>query len=1049
MIEHYNAFISYRHSDQDIKVARTIQSDLEHFHIPAKIRKATGRKKIDRIFLDKDELGAASNLSADIADALERAEHLIVICSTATKQSAWVPREIEYFLRNHTRRQITTVLVDGEPEDVIPEILKYEDRTLTDPNGNEYTAWVPLEPLSCDYRLPRKKAKKEELPRLASKLLGCSYDELMNRRRAYMIRRLTIAFSLILAGVLGFGAYLIYSRIKIRESLESSLRNQSIYLANESLYSLEEEQRILALQLALEALPKDEDDSRPVTPQAIRALTESTLAYTTRDGFDIQDIWSYRMPDLIYNNNCLLSPGGNALAAWDKLGNLRVWDTRTHAVIFSADRLKNAKGVVFLPNDRFMLTTSEGVSVYRIPDGTLVWEKKLEMDYNPVAENSVFSDDTLLLATADMKLHRLSLDDGSEKAVYELPSDDTGMMTTISQLQISPDEKRVAVRIYKDITAQNILIYDIEDGKTHTIDHNEYVSAFVWGDEAHLITASPVKIAGSNSTIGDVKYVQTDHVTLRCFDPGSASELWNYDFTCENVSIHNNFLVLPQNEAVAYYHANKAEIFKVSNGKRVASHNTNESIIMAQDPDGDGWPFYVTENGGLVFPSNTESVTIYRFFTERLNQVFYSVDSGFFTHPSSSAEILHYGLYVCDDEWNQLKSSGELTHPERSYMDDNVMAVLSYVTADGSAEEITNNETRQLILTIVNPSTGEQVYSMPLIDDGKSLQSHKLSFLGSEGMHFYMGYAPQLQGYRILDLDLDTGEITDFDIAEEEYASPDFCSFSKGKLYYCTKQSGSLQLCVYDIATKKTDEYKISDDPSKVTVRKAPVVIPIRNSVLLTADQDTILVDLNSGAIETLTLPESWVTMGFAYDPGKDMIALSSSNTIRLVSLKGGEDIEISCPVVPGGMCFYTDEEKDGKTVLLVSSSDGYLYRYNTETGELAGQSVLTISGTSMERADFTFDTERKLMYLQIGDLLDIFETDTWYEETSIERCLGHHGPTDRFYAYSHPNGKVYTLGYFRHYTIDDLISKAKTMLRDSEMPDELKEAYGIEVEEE
>ena len=148
-------------------------------------------------------------------------------------------------------------------------------------------------------------------------------------------------------------------------------------------------------------------------------------------------------------------------------------------------------------------------------------------------------------------------------------------------------------------------------------------------------------------------------------------------------------------------------------------------------------------------------------------------------------------------------------------------------------------------------------------------------------------------------------------------------------------------------------------------------------------------------------------------------------------------------------MCFYTDEEKDGKTVLLVSSSDGYLYRYNTENGELAGQSVLTISGTSMERADFTFDTERKLMYLQIGDLLDIFETDTWYEETSIERCLGHHGPTDRFYAYSHPNGKVYTLGYFRHYTIDDLISKAKTMLRDSEMPDELKEAYGIEVEEE
>ena len=41
-------------------------------------------------------------------------------------------------------------------------------------------------------------------------------------------------------------------------------------------------------------------------------------------------------------------------------------------------------------------------------------------------------------------------------------------------------------------------------------------------------------------------------------------------------------------------------------------------------------------------------------------------------------------------------------------------------------------------------------------------------------------------------------------------------------------------------------------------------------------------------------------------------------------------------------------------------------------------------------------------------------------------------------------NGTLEVLG-----NIDELISKAKTMLRDSEMPDELKEAYGIEVEEE
>lgn len=338
MIDHYDAFISYRHTDKDIRVAGRIQSDLEHFYIPHKIRKATGRKRIDRIFLDKDELGAASNLSSELSEALENAEHLIVICSTATGESVWVQREIEYFLRNHTRRQITTVLVDGEPEDVIPDILKYEEKTVTDPDGSTRTVRVPQEPLSCDYRLPRRKAKKEELPRLASKLLECSYDELMNRRRTFMIRRLAFIISLIFAAIMAFDAYLIYSSIMIRKNFESSLRNQSVYLAKESLDALDDDQRILALQLALESVQNGSADSRPITPQSIRALTDSTYSYKTRDGLGIEDIWSYHMHDRMYNNTYRLSSSGKRLAAWDRTGNIRVWDTESHDILFSVNK---------------------------------------------------------------------------------------------------------------------------------------------------------------------------------------------------------------------------------------------------------------------------------------------------------------------------------------------------------------------------------------------------------------------------------------------------------------------------------------------------------------------------------------------------------------------------------------------------------------------------------------------------------------------------------------------------------------------------------------
>ena len=39
MIEHYNAFISYKHAPLDTKVASEIQTRLERFRIPKTIRK--------------------------------------------------------------------------------------------------------------------------------------------------------------------------------------------------------------------------------------------------------------------------------------------------------------------------------------------------------------------------------------------------------------------------------------------------------------------------------------------------------------------------------------------------------------------------------------------------------------------------------------------------------------------------------------------------------------------------------------------------------------------------------------------------------------------------------------------------------------------------------------------------------------------------------------------------------------------------------------------------------------------------------------------------
>ena len=1046
MIDHYDAFISYRHSENDIRIASRIQSDLEHFYIPSKIRKATGRKRIDRIFLDKDELGAASDLTSELSEALDNAEHLIVICSTTTKESIWVQREIEYFLRNHTRRQITTVLVDGEPEDVIPDILKYEEETVTDPDGNTRTVRVPQEPLSCDYRLPRRKAKKEELPRLASKLLECSYDELLNRRRAFMIRRMIIAVSLIIAAIIAFDAYLIYNSIQVRKNLENSLRNQSIYLAYESMDAMKNDQRILALQLALESVPRKAGDTRPITPQAVRALADSTYSYTTLEGIGIKDTWSYRMPDSMNNDNCLLSSSGKRLAAWDNTGNVRVWDTESHELLFSLDRQGNLDGIALLPDDRLLVLYPEKTSTYRLSDGACLWEKAVSVNNIPNSDLVMFPDNSILLSTKDFKLIRLDPEDGSMIASYELPPMEYETIMSISTLSLSPDNNKIAVIIFKDVASSLIYIYDIQSGTTREIDPKEYITDFIWGDTDHLIMACPADVTSYSSSFKSSTFAKTDHVKILCFDPNTSRELWHRDFNSTNVLIHSKFLLLPKAGAVAYYYANKAEIYRISDGTLIASHNTNESIILGHASGDDDWPLYVTKEGTLAFPTTADGIRMDEHFTDNLDQMIYNPDSGFFAHVFNSSEIIQYDLYVYDEGLNELKSGSHISSPEKSYIDDRVFAILSYESPDTFPGVITAPESEQLlVLTLADPSTGEQLSRIPLSENGASLSPYIISFLGSKDSHFYIGYIYEQKEYKILDIDPGTGTFTGFVLAEDETSIDwDICSFSDGKFYYCTKDhSDSRKLCIYDPDTKEISEYKISDDPNDLVINDSPKWIPQRNSVLLSAVNETILLDLSDGSIKHLEVPMDWTTAFYAYDPNRDIFAFSDRKDIRLISVDKDVDTVINCPTTPLGICFYSKEDQ---SFLLVPSIDGCLYRYNAETGTLLGQSDLTVPGTWDERVDFKFNDENGLLYLQLGDTLNMIETETWYEETSIQRCFGYHAPSDRFYVYSHPIETVYNVGYFSRYSVNDLIKKAGDILNGNTMPDEVKAKYGIEI---
>ena len=123
----YDAFISYRHSELDKFVAEELHKQLENFKIPKNIAKQSNKKKISRIFRDKDELPITSNLADPILNALQMSEYLIVICSPRLKESLWCKREIENFISMHGQEKILAVLIEGEPSESFPEELLYRE----------------------------------------------------------------------------------------------------------------------------------------------------------------------------------------------------------------------------------------------------------------------------------------------------------------------------------------------------------------------------------------------------------------------------------------------------------------------------------------------------------------------------------------------------------------------------------------------------------------------------------------------------------------------------------------------------------------------------------------------------------------------------------------------------------------------------------------------------------------------------------------------------------------------------------------------------------
>jgi len=417
---HYDVFISYRHGELDGYVAEKLHKMLENYRVPNAVAKKTGKKKLARVFRDREELPTSSDLSQSINEALANSDFLLVICSKRTCESQWVMREVETFGQIHGKDKIITLLIDGEPQESFPAGLREREvdgETLfVEPLAADIRAikngWRPVSKTrSKDWDASVKLLKEEKL-RLLAPILGCAFDDLRRRHRRRRIQRIAACLGAAFAFALSFGAFSTYQYFQIDRQMQLKLENQSYVLAEYSAAALEDGDRDTALLLALEALPENiKKPGRPIVTAAEKALADALGIYDAADTFKPHKTIVLPASPI----KLILSPGENYAAAVYPF-EIAVFETETARVIKTLATVQSVfADIQFISDDIVVFSGTDGLTAYDIAQDSVIWQNQsictsvaVSKDKSKIAAVSKDEDRATLYSSAGHKISEIS-----------------------------------------------------------------------------------------------------------------------------------------------------------------------------------------------------------------------------------------------------------------------------------------------------------------------------------------------------------------------------------------------------------------------------------------------------------------------------------------------------------------------------------------------------------------------------------------------------------------------------------------------------------------
>ena len=482
----YDIFISYKHEALDKAVAARLQKSLEHYKIPKEIQKKTGKEKIKRVFRDEEELAVSSDLGKEIEGQIAQSEYLLVVCSKKTKESQWVLKEIDTFLKYRDAEHILPVLIEGEPEESFPEsILVYGEPMAADVRGKNEKEVL-------------KKVKKE-LPRLIAPILHCSYDELKQRARNYQIKRMLIGTSVALVAVASFAAYAVFQSARLNKEYQETRRNQARNMAQISGRLLKQGDRMGALKTALAIQPENKNSKEALVPEQMGALNDALYTYVTEKTFKFHPIraeYTEAEPEI---GRIQWSPNKKCYMALDRIGYVYLFDGKTGKCIWKefGDNLKEKShgfyAATFINDNTIALLSGQKILIVDIKEKSL--DNAIALGFS--LEDKFDNYDLEMLYDKG----KLFICESSSFWVYDLK--DTGKNFVIQGEDLDKEQHYMTEIVCTDDgfiiigTAEGLFTYSMQTGKVKKIS-NQFIHEIRIIDDKYIAVMQATEILRFN-----------------------------------------------------------------------------------------------------------------------------------------------------------------------------------------------------------------------------------------------------------------------------------------------------------------------------------------------------------------------------------------------------------------------------------------------------------------------------------------------------------------------------------------------------------------------